>query len=194
MTHAEAGQIREERVSPFVQSPENSPQHTREVSAEGAEHHGKLPSLLHQVCEQLEEGGQDPVVEASILSSHSQLSVSLQRTQSAEEPITTHVLPQRATNTQLLPAHKGCESKHRCSYAACLDTAGPQQQIQVLLQDAAEAAACSRGEARHASKLGVVAHRASTRGQQGGGVAQPLPPSWRHTHGQAIRKGLISEG
>lgn len=96
-------------MGPFVQSSENSPQHTRQVAAKGPENDGKLPPFLHQVFEQLEEGGQDPVVEASVLSFHSQLSVSLQGTQSQEEPmgaVSEHQGRRSTTNTQLLRAHK----------------------------------------------------------------------------------------
>lgn len=69
-------------MSPFIQCFEHSPQHARQVGAKRTEKDGKLPSFLHQVSEQLEEGGQDPVVQSSILSFHSQLSVSLQGAQS----------------------------------------------------------------------------------------------------------------
>lgn len=188
LTHAEVTKVREERMSPFVQSSEKSPEQAREVAAEGAEDDGQLPSFLHQVSEQLEEGGQDPVVEPSVLSCHSQLSVPLQGTQSRHQ-LMAHVPRQRLPHTHTrtrtqapVPLQQDSELASSCH--ACLDTVGPEQQVQVLLQDGAEASACSRGEAHHPPKAGVVRHSTATGGQQGGAVAEPFPPTWRHTRGR----------
>ena len=82
LPHLEIRQIREQWMSPFVQCFVYGPQHTRQVGSKCTKNDGKLPPFLHQVFEQLEEGGQDPVVQSSILSFDSQLSVSLQGTQS----------------------------------------------------------------------------------------------------------------
>ena len=82
MTHVEIGQIWEQWMSPFVQRSKHSPQHTRQVASKRTEQDGEHPSLLHKVSEQLEEGGQDPVVKPTILPLHRQLSVFLQREKS----------------------------------------------------------------------------------------------------------------
>lgn len=69
-------------MSPFVQRSVHRSQHTRQVGSKRPKHHSELPSFLHQIFEQLEERGEDPVVEASVLSLYRQLFVSLQRRES----------------------------------------------------------------------------------------------------------------
>lgn len=81
MLYLKIGQIREQRMSPVIQCSVHSPQDTGQVGSERTEKDGKLRPFLHQVFEQLEEGGQDPVVQSPILSFHSQLPVYLQSTQ-----------------------------------------------------------------------------------------------------------------
>lgn len=151
-------------MSPFAHSSANSPERTREVGAEGPEDHGKVPAFLPQVRQQLEEGGQDPVVEAPVLAAHTQLWVRL--------------------GGDRLRVSRAAPGPGGRTWGACLEAAGPEQQLQVLLQEGPEAAARSRGEAPHTAKLGVVGDGAGARGQQGGGVAEPLPPAWRHTQGR----------
>lgn len=65
-------------MSPVVQRFLDHPQHTREVGSKRSEDHGKLPALVGQVFEKLEEGGQDPVVQSAVFSFDHQLSVPLQ--------------------------------------------------------------------------------------------------------------------
>lgn len=93
-------QVREEGVSALVQSPEDGPQHSREVAAEGPEDNSKLPSFLDQVLKQLKEGGQDPVVEASILSLYCQLSVPLQGTQAGTPSAEQSTKPEHNTRAR----------------------------------------------------------------------------------------------
>lgn len=93
-------QVREEGMSVLVQSPEDGPQHPREVAAEGPEDNSKLLSFLGQVLQQLKEGGQDPVVEASILSLDCQLSVPLQGTQAGTPSAEQSTEPEHNTRAR----------------------------------------------------------------------------------------------
>lgn len=61
---------------------------------------------------------------------------------------------------------------------ACLDTIGPEQQVQMLVQYPTEASPSCRGEAYHTSKLGIVTDSTITRWQQGRGFTEPFPFSW----------------
>lgn len=67
-THLQIGQVWEERVSPVLQRPLHRAQHAGQVGTEGPEQDGEVPPLLHQVPEELEEGGQDPVVQPPVFS------------------------------------------------------------------------------------------------------------------------------
>lgn len=59
----------------------------------------------------------------------------------------------------------------------CLDTLGPEQQIQVLFQNPSETSPRTWGETGYPSKLRVVADSVSARWQQGGRIADPFPLS-----------------
>lgn len=78
--HLKIRQVWEQRMSPVVQRFPDHPQHAREVGSKRSEDDGKLPALVGQVFEELEEGGQDPVVQSAVFSFDYQLSVSLQET------------------------------------------------------------------------------------------------------------------
>lgn len=144
LTHAEVTKVREERMSPFVQSSEKSPEQAREVAAEGAENDGELPSFLHQVSEQLEEGGQDPVVEPSVLSCHSQLSVPLQGTQSRHQ-LMAHVPRQRLPHTHT----HGLGPKHRSPYSRTQSWPPPATLAWTPLGQSSRSRCCSRMARKH---------------------------------------------
>lgn len=80
LLHLEIGQIREQWMSAFIQCFVYSLQHAWQVHSEGPKQDGKLPSLLRQVFEQLEEGGEDPVVQSAVLCFYRQLFVFLHET------------------------------------------------------------------------------------------------------------------
>lgn len=64
-------------MSAILQRPLHRAQHTGKVGTEGPEQDGEVPPLPHQVPEELEEGGQDPVVQPPIFSFAHQLTVPL---------------------------------------------------------------------------------------------------------------------
>lgn len=76
-THLQIGQVREERMSPVLKRSLYRAQHAGQIGTEGPEQDGKVPPLPHQVPEEVEEGGQDPVVQPPIFSFGHQLTVPL---------------------------------------------------------------------------------------------------------------------
>lgn len=78
--HLKIRQIWEQRMSPIVQRFPDHPQHAREVGSKRSEDDGEVPALVDQVFKELEEGGQDPVVQSAVFSFDHHLSVPLQET------------------------------------------------------------------------------------------------------------------